>query len=212
MSVAAGLPKLIAVVRAAAAAECLTIVEGLVEAGVPGIEVTMTVPGAVEALAALGDVGATIGAGTVLDVEVARACIEAGARFIVSPVTEASVLAEAHGRGVPYVGGALSPSEIDRAGRAGCDAVKIFPISAVGGVDYLRAVREPLPGIRAVVSGGVRAADIDSYFSAGAVAVCLGGALIDRQAARAGDVAGVAARAAQVLASIKEDLSGAADH
>lgn len=147
------LPKLIALVRSESLDECRTIVNGLAQAGVPGIEVTMTVPGATEALRQVTGSISTIGAGTVVDAESCQACIDAGARFIVSPVTDLAVLDQARRGGVPYVGGALSPSEILASLRTGCDAIKLFPISAVGGPGYLRAVREPFPQLRAVVSG-----------------------------------------------------------
>jgi 2-dehydro-3-deoxyphosphogluconate aldolase / (4S)-4-hydroxy-2-oxoglutarate aldolase len=83
--------------------------------------------------------------------------------------------------------------------RAGSDAVKIFPVGAVGGAGYLRALREPLPSLRAVVSGGITVTQVSAYHEAGAQAVCLGGALIDREAARRGDVEAVAAKARQVM-------------
>jgi 2-dehydro-3-deoxyphosphogluconate aldolase/(4S)-4-hydroxy-2-oxoglutarate aldolase len=199
---------IVAVVRAPSAAECLTIVTGLIRAGVPAVEVTMTVPGGLDVLAELaaGDLvrqaGTVLGAGTVLSPQQCQACAEAGARFIVAPVTDISVLAAAHDWGLPYVGGALTPSEVLASMRAGSDAVKLFPIGAMGGVSYLNALREPLPELRAVVSGGVPASAAAGYLAADAHAVCLGSSLIDRAAARAGDVTAVATHAATVLAEI----------
>ena len=114
------------------------------------------------------------------------------------------MLARAHDHGVPYVGGALTPTEVLASMRAGSDAVKLFPVGSVGGPAYLRALREPLPGLRAVVSGGIGAAEVRDYLAAGAHAVCLGGALIDRAAASRGDVEAIAARARQALAQIGE--------
>jgi 2-dehydro-3-deoxyphosphogluconate aldolase / (4S)-4-hydroxy-2-oxoglutarate aldolase len=196
--------KLIAVVRAATAAEGRTIVHGLVRAAVPAVELTMTVPDAVAiigefaGLAARGS-GSALGAGTVLDPRDCAACADAGATFIVSPVTDLDVLGEAHRRGVAYIGGALTPTEVLASMRAGSDAVKIFPVGAVGGPAYLQALREPLPALRAVVSGGIAAAQASAYREAGAYAVCLGGALIDREAACRGDIEAVAARARQVM-------------
>jgi 2-dehydro-3-deoxyphosphogluconate aldolase/(4S)-4-hydroxy-2-oxoglutarate aldolase len=210
----------IAVVRAGSAAEARTIVRGLARAAVPAIELTMTVPdavgiiaelagefggrGAFGALAAPGG-GTVLGAGTVLDPADAAACADAGARFLVSPVTDAAVLEEAHRRGVPYVGGALTPTEVLASMRAGADAVKLFPVGSVGGAGYLRALREPLPGLRAVVSGGIAASEVGGYLAAGAHAVCLGGALIDREAARRGDVDKVAAWARAALERISAE-------
>ena len=200
----------IAVVRAATAAEARTIVHGLVRAAVPAIELTLTVPEALTILAEAAGLLArpgsptVLGAGTVLDRRACGEAIAAGARFVVSPVTDPPVLERAHRDGVPYVGGALTPTEVLASMRAGVDAVKLFPVGSVGGAAYLRALREPLPGLRAVVSGGIGAADAQGYLAAGAHAVCLGGALIDRAAASRGDVEAVAARARQALAQVRE--------
>jgi 2-dehydro-3-deoxyphosphogluconate aldolase/(4S)-4-hydroxy-2-oxoglutarate aldolase len=206
----------IAVVRAPTAGQARAIVRGLILAAVPAVELTMTVPGAVRiitefAASALSG-GTVLGAGTVLDPEACSACAEAGAAFIVSPVTDPAVLARAHDRGVPYVGGALTPTEVLASMRAGSDAVKLFPVGSVGGAGYLRALREPLPGLRAVVSGGIAAAEVPGYLAAGAHSVCLGGALIDRAAARRGDVDAVAAHARRVLDEITEADGHADDH
>jgi 2-dehydro-3-deoxyphosphogluconate aldolase/(4S)-4-hydroxy-2-oxoglutarate aldolase len=198
---------LIAVVRAATAGECRTIVRGLIKAGVTAIEVTMTVPDAPVVIAELAGSGAMIGAGTVLDPDSCRSCLDAGARFIVSPVTDAAVLNQAHDAGVPYIGGALTPTEVVASMRAGADAIKLFPIGAVGGVAYLRALREPLPDLRAVISGGITAGDAAGYLGAGAHAICLGGALIDRDAARRGDIDAIEGKARLVLGDLKEALA-----
>jgi|HubBroStandDraft_6_1064221.scaffolds.fasta_scaffold21550_5 2-dehydro-3-deoxyphosphogluconate aldolase/(4S)-4-hydroxy-2-oxoglutarate aldolase len=200
----------IAVVRAATAAQARVIVHGLVRAAVPAIELTLTVPGALTILAeaaravARPGSGTVLGAGTVLDRRACQEAVAAGARFVVSPVTDPPVLEQAHRDGVPYVGGALTPTEVLASMRAGVDAVKLFPVGSVGGPAYLRALREPLPGLRAVVSGGIGAGEVAGYLAAGAHAVCLGGALIDRAAAGRGDVEAVAARARQALAQIRE--------
>ena len=200
----------IAVVRAATAAQARVIVHGLVRAAVPAIELTLTVPGALTILAeaaravARPGSGTVLGAGTVLGRRACQEAVAAGARFVVSPVTDPPVLEQARREGVPYVGGALTPTEVLASMRAGVDAVKLFPVGSVGGPAYLRALREPLPGLRAVVSGGIGAADAQGYLAAGAHAVCLGGALIDRAAAGRGDVEAVAARARQALAQIRE--------
>jgi 2-dehydro-3-deoxyphosphogluconate aldolase / (4S)-4-hydroxy-2-oxoglutarate aldolase len=214
----------IAVVRAESAGEGRTIVRGLIQAAVPAIELTMTVPGAATIIGEFAashasgasdvaaGVGTVLGAGTVLEAAICAACVAAGATFIVSPVTEPAVLEQAHRCGVPFVGGALTPTEVLASMRAGSDAVKLFPVGSVGGLAYLRALREPLPTLRAVVSGGITAADARGYLAGGAHAVCLGGALIDREAARRGDADAVAARARRVLDEITEAAGHAEDH
>ena len=153
----------IAVVRAGTAAQARTIVHGLVRAAVPAIELTLTVPEALTILAEAARMVArpgsqtVLGAGTVLDRRACQEAVAAGARFVVSPVTDPPVLEQAHRDGVPYVGGALTPTEVLASMRAGTDAVKLFPVGSVGGAAYLRALREPLPGLLAVVSGGIGA-------------------------------------------------------
>ncbi len=190
---------LIAVVRASSREECRTIVTGLVKGGVPTIEVTMTVPGALEVVRELAGAGATVGVGTVLNLEDCAGACAAGAEFLVAPVTDLDVLGAARRAGVAYVGGAFSPSEVLAAMRAGVDAVKIFPAGAVGGPAYVKALREPFPELRAVVSGGVGPEDVAGYIAAGAHAICMGGALVDRAAALAGDVERVAAHARRIV-------------
>lgn len=199
----------IAVVRARSAAECRTIVHGLIQAQTPAIELTMTVPDAVSLLGEFAGSGTLLGAGTVLDPQACADCIAAGARFIVSPVTDLDVLHEAQRNHVPYIGGALTPTEVLAAMRAGADAVKIFPAGPAGGTRYLRALMEPLPGLRAVPSGGIAVGDAAAYFAAGAHAVCLGGALIDRQAAQRGDVDAVAAHTRIALEQITKAVRDA---
>ncbi len=140
----------IAVVRAPTFAEARAIVRGLILAAVPAVELTMTVPGAVRIIAEFAasalSGGTVLGAGTVLDPEACSACAAAGAAFIVSPVTDPAVLARAHDRGVPYVGGALTPTEVLASMRAGSDAVKLFPVGSVGGAGTCGRCASRCPG------------------------------------------------------------------
>ncbi len=194
---------IVAVVRAATAAEALTIGTGLARAGVGTIEITLTVPGAVEVIAELSrDPALRVGAGTVLDAAAVSRVAAAGATFVVAPDTDPDVLAAAHAHALPAVPGALTPTEIRYAAKLGADAVKVFPVGAVGGAAYVRAVREPLPDIPLVVSGGIGLDDVAGHFAAGAHAVCLGGALIDRAAAAADDVDAVTAHAHRALSHL----------
>nr|WP_243859247.1 bifunctional 4-hydroxy-2-oxoglutarate aldolase/2-dehydro-3-deoxy-phosphogluconate aldolase [Amycolatopsis arida] len=169
----------------------------LYSSGVRLLEVALTTPGAVGALA---DVrrelppDAKVGAGSVrvpADVDTAA---DAGADFLVTPTVRPDVLARADERGLPVLAGALTPTEIDQAWRLGAAAVKVFPVSAVGGVDYVRAVRAPLPDVPLVPTGGVRCADVAEYLAAGAVAVAVATSLLG-DALAGGDVDALAARA-----------------
>ena len=177
------------VVRAASGAEAIAVGDALGEGGIRALEITMTVPGAVnviaEAVARYGD-EFLIGAGTVLDAEQARACLDAGARFVVSPIVDAETIAVCREANVPVLPGALTPTEVVHAWRAGADFVKVFPCSAVGGASYIKALKAPLPHIPLVPTGGVTLETIGAFFAAGASAVGVGGDLCDLLALRAG--------------------------
>lgn len=177
------------VVRAASAAEAIAVGDALGDGGIRALEITMTVPGAVkviaEAVARYGD-QFLIGAGTVLDQEQARACIDAGARFVVAPIVDVATIAVCRRAGIPVLPGALTPTEVVQAWRAGADFVKVFPCSAVGGASYLKALKAPLPDIPLVPTGGVTLDTVGAFFAAGASAVGVGGDLCDLQALRSG--------------------------
>jgi 2-dehydro-3-deoxyphosphogluconate aldolase / (4S)-4-hydroxy-2-oxoglutarate aldolase len=177
------------VVRAASGAEAIAVGDALCEGGIGALEITMTVPGAVgvisEAVARYGD-RLLIGAGTVLDDEQARACIDAGARFIVSPIVDMATIAVCRRADVLVLPGALTPTEVVQAWRAGADFVKVFPCSAAGGASYVKALKAPLPHIPLVPTGGVTLDTIGEFFAAGASAVGVGGDLCDLEAIRAG--------------------------
>lgn len=193
---------IVAVVRAPSAEEAATIAAGLARGGVDGVEITFTVPDAAEVIASLrGTLGVPLGAGTVRDVATCEAAIAAGATFVVAPDLDLAVVAAAHRHDVAAVPGALTPGEVGQALAVGADAVKLFPVGAVGGPAYVRALNDPFPGVRWVVSGGVRPEQVAAYRAAGCHAICIGGALIDRDAARTGDVEAVARHAARALAA-----------
>jgi 2-dehydro-3-deoxyphosphogluconate aldolase/(4S)-4-hydroxy-2-oxoglutarate aldolase len=169
------------VVRASSGQEALQLVEALKEGGIDVIEVTMTVPGAVEIIRELTSKksNAIIGAGTVLDPETARACILAGAQFIVSPATDEPTIQLCRTYGVPIMSGALTPTEVVKAWRAGSDLVKVFPCGAVGGASYLKALKAPLPQIELIPTGGVSLETAGDFIKAGAAAVGAGADLVD---------------------------------
>ena len=181
---------IIPVVRATSAAEAIAIGDAIVAGGIDALEITMTVPGAVEVMKeAVKRYGERllIGAGTVLDADQARACISAGATFIVAPIVAERTIAECQAADVAVVPGALTPTEVVRAWRAGADLVKVFPCSAVGGASYIKALRAPLPQIPLVPTGGVTLDTVGGFFSAGATAVGVGSDLCNVAAVRRGD-------------------------
>ena len=168
----------VAVIRAASAEAAVEISRALVRGGVTGIEIPFSTPGAAEAIARvraeLSD--ALVGAGTVLNDEQLTAACHAGASFLVSPHTDVSLLALAREHKVPFLAGALTPTEVVRAYQAGATCVKLFPGSAVG-PGYLKALRGPLPHIPLMPTGGVDEKNLGEWLSAGAVAVGMGGNL-----------------------------------
>lgn len=200
----------VAVVRLPSAEQALRASEAVRAGGVEAVEITLTTPGALEAIRALScDDGMIVGAGSVLDSESARAAIDAGARFIVSPVLLPQLVPLAHEADVAVMLGAFSPTEILAAHRAGSDAVKVFPADALGPA-FIRGVRAPMPFLRLVPTGGVTPENAGDWLRAGATAVGLGGSLVDAKLAGAGDWDAITQRARRVLRSIAQARGGAA--
>lgn len=169
----------VAVLRARASQHLAAVAHALVDAGLRVVEVTLTTPDAVTLIKQLhNDLGdaALVGAGTVVTLDEAEACIDAGADFLVSPTTALDVVATARIAGVAAFPGALTPTEILAAQRSGASAVKLFPASLVG-PGYLAQLRGPFPSISIMPTGGIAVADVEPWLRAGAAAVGLGGSL-----------------------------------
>lgn len=195
--------RIVAVLRADEPTHIGEVADVLVRAGVRAVEIALTTPGALQALeayAASAPAGACLGAGTVLSAADARAAIDAGARYLVTPAFVPEVVSVGLERSIPVLAGALTPTEILAAHRAGASAVKVFP-AALGGPAYLRLVRDPLPGIPLVPTGGVRLEDAADYLAAGAIAVGTGSQLTG-DALRGGDLGALGARAARLVAAL----------
>jgi 2-dehydro-3-deoxyphosphogluconate aldolase/(4S)-4-hydroxy-2-oxoglutarate aldolase len=193
---------IVPVVRVSRRELALRAVEALAAAGCEAVEITLTVP---DALAIIRELSARalVGAGTVTSSVQAQAALEAGARFIVSPGLDAGIVRAAQAGGAPAIAGALTPSEIMAAIRAGADWVKIFPCSALGGATYLRALRGPFPGVRLLPTGGVTLASAPDYIAAGAVALGVGSELIAEGELATGDLASTSDRARAFIASVR---------
>lgn len=180
---------IIPVVRASSADEAIQVVEAIRAGGVSLLEITMTVPGAVQVIETLtkkfGD-EAIVGAGTVLDAQIANACIAAGATFIVSPALNIETIAFCREHDVVVMPGALTPTEVVTAWNAGADFVKVFPCGAMGGASYIKSLKAPLPQIELVPTGGVTLNTAASFIQAGAAAIGVGADLVDVKAIRAG--------------------------
>ncbi len=180
---------LVPVLRATSAKEAMTIADAIIAGGVTVLEITMTVPGAIQVIEQLAHHHGEkllVGAGTVLDAETARACILAGAQFVVSPALDVRTIELCRRYSVPVMPGALTPTEIVTAWQAGADVVKVFPCSALGGAKYLKALQGPLPQIQLIPTGGVSLSTAEEFLSAGAFALGVGGDLVDAKAAAEG--------------------------
>jgi len=171
-------------VRAANTDDALFAAEAVSRGGIPIVELTMTVPNATDLIAQLVRKypHMVVGAGTVLDLQTARACLAAGAKFITGPGLDVEIVQFTVNAGVVAIPGALTPSEIIAAVKAGADFVKIFPCSQVGGVDYLHALKAPFPDVAFIAAGGVNQLTAGNYLAAGASAVGIGANLIPPRA------------------------------
>jgi 2-dehydro-3-deoxyphosphogluconate aldolase/(4S)-4-hydroxy-2-oxoglutarate aldolase len=200
---------LIPVLRARSEGEAMGLVEAMIAGGITVIEVTMTVPGAVEVLRKLKKVYGNellLGSGTVTDAAQCAATIDAGAVFVVSPSLHLDVIAKTKELGCVSVPGALTPTEVITAWNAGADFVKVFPCSALGGASYLKALKAPFPHVSLIPTGGVTLDTAASFFKAGASAVGVGSDLVNATALAEGkpEVITKAARAyLEVVAQVR---------
>ena len=197
---------IVAVMRSTSSEQLVEVARALYEGGVDVLEVTFTVPRALEIIAAvrqaLGD-KVLLGAGTVLDPETARAAFLAGAEFLVAPTVNLDVIRLGNRYDKLVMPGAFTPTEILTAWEAGAQIIKVFPAD-VGGPAYLKAVHAPLPHVRLLPTGGVNLNTIADFLKAGACAVGLGGALVDPKAVQAGDMAGIRTLAARYVEIVKQ--------
>jgi 2-dehydro-3-deoxyphosphogluconate aldolase / (4S)-4-hydroxy-2-oxoglutarate aldolase len=202
---------LIPVLRARSERQAHAVVRAMIDGGVTIVEVTMTVPGAVDLLKTLkSEYGASllIGAGTVTTAAEVDATVEAGAEFVVSPSFHAEVVARTHELGKVSIPGALTPTEVVTAWNAGADYVKIFPCSAVGGANYLKALLAPFPHLKLIPTGGVTLETAGSFLRAGAKALGVGSDLVNLAAVDAGTpevIADTARAYLQVLEEVRNE-------
>ena len=197
---------LVPVIRAESPEVAGRAIEAIRAGGVPILEITMTVPGAIrliEDMAGRYGEEAVVGAGTVLDPETARACILAGARFVVSPSLNPETIACCRRYGVAVLPGALTPTEVVAAWQAGADMVKVFPAGAVGGPSYIKALKAPLPQIDLVPTGGVSLKTAADFIKAGATALGVGADLVDTKALQEGRAAEITRKARELVEIVK---------
>ena len=198
------------VIRAETKDEAIRVIDAIEAGGIPILEITMTVPGALSIIEAVRkrEKSALVGAGTVLDAETARACILAGAQFIVSPALNVATFEMCRRYSIAMMAGALTPTEVVNAWAAGADVVKIFPCGAVGGASYIKALKAPLPQIAMMPTGGVSLKTAADFIKAGSFALGVGGDLIDSKAIRDEDwetlATAVSVRAREYVRIVKE--------
>jgi 2-dehydro-3-deoxyphosphogluconate aldolase / (4S)-4-hydroxy-2-oxoglutarate aldolase len=200
----------VAVIRLKEPEKLRAVVDAIAEGGVRALEVTMTVPGAVDLIRGLAPTlpeGFLLGAGTVIDAATAHAVIDAGAQFVISPVFRREVIAACHERGVPAAPGCFTPTEILDAYDAGADIVKVFPATALG-PQYIKDVRAPLPQLKLMPTGGVSPDNAGDWIRAGAVAVAAGSSLLDAQAIESGRFEVITANARRFVANVAAARGG----
>jgi 2-dehydro-3-deoxyphosphogluconate aldolase/(4S)-4-hydroxy-2-oxoglutarate aldolase len=193
--------KVVPVVRTSSTRHAATSVQWLRDAGIRIFEITMTVPDAPSLIRELAsDPELLVGAGTVPDLRTARACIEAGARFIVAPWVDIALAEPCQDAGAVLMLGALTPTEVRAALHGGADVVKIFPASSAGGPGHIKSLASVFPGVPFCPTGGVEPGNVAAYLAAGAAFVGIGGALVDEKRIAAGDSAAIQEAARSVLA------------
>ena len=198
---------LVPVLRATSADIAVKAAAAIEAGGISLLEVTMTVPGAIDVISAVSKSSrgrVIVGAGTVLDAETARACMIAGAKFIVSPALQLATIEVCRRYAVAVIPGALTPTEIVTAWQAGADIVKVFPCGAVGGPKYLAALKGPLPQIELIPTGGVSLSNAADFLAAGASALGVGSDLVDSSAMGRGNFEVITENARKYVAVVQQ--------
>lgn len=196
----------VAVVRMADSGRLMRVAEAIAEGGVTAIEITMTTPNALavieEVAREMGD-DVQLGVGSVLDADTVRRAVEAGARYVVSPVFKREVIGESHRQGVPVMPGCFTPTEILEATEAGADVIKVFPADILG-MAFFKGVLAPMPHLKLMPTGGVSLTNAGDWIRVGAVAVGVGSALLDKKAIADGDWATLTQNARTLRQSVEE--------
>ncbi len=198
---------IVPVVRASSPREARMAADAVCEGGIPIVEITMTVPGAVDVIRELTKSGSSdvlVGAGTVLNAEAARRCLDAGAQFLVSPGLNLEVVKLAGAERKLMMAGALTPTEVITAWEAGSDFVKVFPCGQMGGAKYIKALKGPLPQVPLVPTGGVNLNTAGEFIEAGAAALGVGGELVQAEALKAGQPEIIVENARKFLAAVNQ--------
>ena len=201
---------IVPVIRASSSQEARFAADAVCQGGIPIVEITMTVPGALEVISELAKTmpEVLVGAGTVLNKMMARQCADAGAQFLVTPGFNRATVVEAKRLGLLVMAGALTPTEVMAAWSSGADFVKVFPCGNVGGATYLKALKGPLPQVPLVPTGGVNLETATDYIRAGAAALGVGGELILKDALKARKAELISGLAAKFVELVKDARNG----
>jgi 2-dehydro-3-deoxyphosphogluconate aldolase/(4S)-4-hydroxy-2-oxoglutarate aldolase len=196
----------VAVIRLRDPEKLRAVVDALNAGGIKALEVTMTVPGAVDLIRGLAPTlpeGFLLGAGTVVNATMAHAVIGAGAQFVISPVFRREIIAACHGHDVPAMPGCFTPTEILDAHDAGADIVKVFPATTLG-PQYIKDVRAPLPQVKLMPTGGVSPENAGDWIRAGAVAVAAGSLVLDAKAIESGRFEVITENTRRIVANVRQ--------
>ena len=199
----------VAVIRLADASKLVKVAEAIYKGGVSAIEITMTVPDAINVIkSACKEIGSymNVGVGSVLDPQTAKKAIDAGANYVVSPIFKKEIIETAHANGVPAMPGAFTPTEIQTAFEAGADIVKVFPADVVG-MAFFKGILAPMPHLKLMPTGGVSLINAGDWLKAGACAVGVGSALLDKKAIESGNYEVLTENAKVLIGSINKARS-----
>jgi 2-dehydro-3-deoxyphosphogluconate aldolase/(4S)-4-hydroxy-2-oxoglutarate aldolase len=197
-------PGVVAIIRADSSEQLIEASRALIDGGIPGIEVTMTTPNALKVIAEVCRVfgeRALVGVGSVLDVKTARAALEAGAEYVVTPVLKPEVIGFCREAGKPVLAGSFTPTEAQTAHELGADFIKIFPADVLG-PKYIQSIRGPLPHLRIIPTGGVDVVTAGEFIKAGCVAVAAGSTLVSKEILKNKEWAKLSELAAQFVAAV----------
>ncbi len=197
--------KVIAIVRLNNSEKVISVAEAMIKGGILSLEVTMTTPNALQIIKELDNKYGSnllIGVGSVLDAETAIKAIEAGAKYIISPIFKKTIIEASHKLDIPAIPGCYTPTEIYLAQEAGADIVKIFPADQLG-TSYVKAIKAPMPQLRIMPTGGVSLTNAGDWINAGACAVAVGSALTDKAAIKENNFRKITENSELIIKNIK---------
>jgi len=197
--------KVVAIIRMDKSEKVISVAEAMIEGGIVSLEVTMTTPNALQIIKELNDnygSNVLIGVGSVVDAEIAIKAIEAGAKYIVSPIFKKEILEASHKLDIPAMPGCYTPTEIYIAQEAGADIVKVFPADQLG-TNYIKAIKAPMPQLKVMPTGGVTLTNAGDWINAGACAVAVGSNLLDKAAIEENNFGKITANAELIIENIK---------